>query len=49
MCRRPTQKASRKLPFDEELELSVLVRGADDAVELEVSAEVGGGVALLVM
>lgn len=46
---RPTREPNRKLPLDEELELSVFVRGADDAVELQVCAEVRGGVALLVV
>lgn len=35
-----------ELPFDEEHELALSVRGADDAFRLPVSAEVGRGVRL---
>lgn len=35
------QCEKRKLPFDEEHKLSVSVRGADDALRLEVSMGVG--------
>lgn len=38
-----------QLPFDEEHELSLSVRGADDAFRLEVSAEVSGCVWLLMV
>lgn len=37
-----------ELPFDKEHELSLSVCGADDAFRLEVIAEVGWGVRLLV-
>ena len=37
------------LPFDEEHELSLSVRGADDAFRLEIRAEVGGGVRVVVV
>lgn len=38
-----------RLPFDEEHELSLSVRGADDAFRLKISAEVGRGVRVVVV